>query len=103
VIHETAFSKHFCLDIDNVIAQTDEVMRRVIEEYTGGRVRLSYEGIKEFNYYECRDARGNNITREQWTQVHVTKELSIRALRLLELTGKRRYSVAEGSTHGQEA
>ena len=32
--------KHFCIDIDNVIACTDEVMRQVIEEYTGGRVQL---------------------------------------------------------------
>jgi uncharacterized HAD superfamily protein len=62
--------KHFCIDIDNVVARTDEVMRQVIEEYTGGRVRLAYEHIKEFNYHECKDDRGNSITREDWRKVH---------------------------------
>jgi hypothetical protein len=61
---------HFCFDIDNVIAQTDEVMRRVIEDYTNGRVRLAYEDIKTFNYYECLDRFGNGISKEEWNRVH---------------------------------
>ncbi len=61
---------HFCIDIDNVIAQTDEVMRRVIEEFTGGRVALKYEDIVTFNYHECRDRKGERITKEEWGQVH---------------------------------
>lgn len=59
-----------CVDIDNVIAQTDEVMRRVIQEYTRGRVQLSYEDIKHFNYYECTDKNGNGISKEDWKPVH---------------------------------
>ena len=59
-----------CIDIDNVIAQTDEVMRRVINEYTGGRVQLAYEDVKEFNYYECKDFKGNGISKEDWKAVH---------------------------------
>ena len=59
-----------CIDIDNVIGQTDEVMRRVISEYTGGRVQLAYEDIKVFNYHECRDCHGNGIDEKDWTTVH---------------------------------
>src|SRR5215475_6547536 len=61
---------HFCIDIDNTIAQTDEVMRRVISDFTNGRVQLDYEDIVTFNYYECRDPKGNRITKEEWSQVH---------------------------------
>jgi uncharacterized HAD superfamily protein len=61
---------HFCIDIDNTVAQSDAVMRRVIADFTEGRVELDYEGIVTFNYYECRDLRGNQITREEWNQVH---------------------------------
>ena len=39
-----------CVDIDNVVAATDEVMRCVIREYTRGRVDLSYEDVVEFDY-----------------------------------------------------
>jgi uncharacterized HAD superfamily protein len=59
-----------CIDIDNVIAQTDAVMRRVIQEYTGGRVTLDYEDIKEFNYHECKDAAGQAISYQEWKAVH---------------------------------
>ena len=59
-----------CIDIDNVVARTDEVMRRVIHDFTGGRVRLEYEDIKEFDYYKCQDSRGCGITKEEWSRVH---------------------------------
>jgi len=59
-----------CVDIDNVIAQTDEVMRRVIRDHTKGRVNYAYEDVKEFNYYECKDAAGACVTREEWDKVH---------------------------------
>lgn len=62
--------KHLCFDIDNVLASTDEVMRKVIEEFTTGRVKLAYEHIKEFNYYECRDVNGNGITKDEWKHIH---------------------------------
>jgi uncharacterized HAD superfamily protein len=61
---------HFCIDIDNTIAQTDKVMRRVIAEVTGGRVQLEYDDIVTFNYYECRDSKGNRITKDEWRTVH---------------------------------
>ncbi len=62
--------KHFCIDIDNVIACTDEVMRRVIADFTNDRVVLEYDDIVTFNYHECRDRRGNQITKEDWKQIH---------------------------------
>ncbi len=62
--------KNLCIDIDNVVARTDEVMRSVIAEYTSGRVKLTYEEINEFNYFECRDRNGNCITKEEWKHIH---------------------------------
>lgn len=61
---------HVCIDIDNTIAQTDIVMRQVIAEITGDRVRLEYDDIVTFNYFECRDSRGNRITKDEWQAVH---------------------------------
>ena len=61
---------HFCIDIDNVIAQTDAVMRRVIAEFTGGRVELEYDDVVTFNYHECRDPKGERITKDEWKLVH---------------------------------
>ena len=60
----------FCIDIDNVIARTDEVIRRLISDFSGGRVRLEYEDIGGFNYYECRDCHGIQIAKDDWKQVH---------------------------------
>src|SRR6516165_12538854 len=68
--HLEADLHHFCIDIDNTIAQTDEVMRRVIADFTKGRVKLDYDGIVTFNYHECRDQHGNQITKAEWKQVH---------------------------------
>jgi uncharacterized HAD superfamily protein len=61
---------YFCIDIDNTIAKTDEVMRRVISDFTYGRVQLEYEDIVTFNYHECPDRQTNQITKEEWRQVH---------------------------------
>jgi len=63
-------SRHFCIDIDNVITRTDETMRRVILAFSQGKVNLQYEDIKTFNYYECRDCNGNAICEEEWKKVH---------------------------------
>jgi len=60
----------FCIDIDNVVARTDEVMRRVIADFTSGRVQLEYDDIALFNYFECSDRQGNRITKDEWKQVH---------------------------------
>lgn len=59
-----------CIDIDNVIAQTDEVMRDVIREYTGGWVNFGYDDIQSFNYDECEDGNEHRITPEDWQTVH---------------------------------
>jgi uncharacterized HAD superfamily protein len=59
-----------CIDIDNVIGQTDQVMRQVIRDYTGGRVCLEYAHIKKFNYQDCRDAKRRRITKKDWARVH---------------------------------
>lgn len=62
--------KNLCIDIDNVIARTDEVMRRVIAEQTLGRVQLAYDDVINFNYYECKDSAGNSISKEEWNHIH---------------------------------
>ena len=59
-----------CLDIDNVIARTDEVMRRVIFDFTGGRVKHEYNHIVEFDYHRCKDANGSSISVEEWKRIH---------------------------------
>lgn len=59
-----------CIDIDNVIASTDEVIRFVIKRTTGGRVDLQYEDVVSFNYYECRDRNGEQITKDEWEHAH---------------------------------
>ena len=43
------------IDIYNVIARTDEVMRRPIEKCTNEPVRRAYADIRTFKYYECPD------------------------------------------------
>jgi len=62
--------QRLCIDIDNVIAQTDEVMRRVIHDFTGGRVQLDYAHVIDFDYHKCKDANGCAITKEEWHAVH---------------------------------
>ena len=59
-----------CIDIDNVLARSDKVMRRVIRECTNERVNLRYEDIVEFDYCKCRDASGQAITKDEWSNVH---------------------------------
>ena len=59
-----------CIDIDNVLAKTDQVMRRVIAKVTKKRVRLKYEEVVEFNYYECEDEQQERISKKEWIQVH---------------------------------
>ena len=62
--------RHLCIDIDNVIAQTDQVMRRVIYEVTDRRVDLLYEHVTSFEYHLCRDASGNRLDRAEWDIAH---------------------------------
>ena len=59
-----------CVDIDNVVAETDEVMRRVVSDVTNGRVSLAYEDVKRFNYWECSDRSGEALSKAEWGLVH---------------------------------
>ena len=63
-------ARRLCVDIDNVIADTDVVMRQVIRDYTGGRVNLAYEQITDFDYYKCQDSNSSCISREEWGEIH---------------------------------
>jgi uncharacterized HAD superfamily protein len=77
----------FCIDIDNVIARTDEVIRKIIREFTKERVCLAYEDIKRFNYTECRDAHGHQITESEWQQVHILFSQPDELAAVLPMTG----------------
>ncbi len=59
-----------CVDIDNVISRTDEVIRFLVQTHTESRVRLKYEDIVCFDYWRCRDSTGGQITREEWGRIH---------------------------------
>jgi cytidine deaminase len=64
------FKERMCIDIDNVIAQSDALMREVIQTVTHGRVNLNYDNVRRFNYWECQDDQGQGITRDEWKEVH---------------------------------
>lgn len=57
-----------CIDIDNVLSQTDKVVRQLIYEHTG--VDLEYTDIIHYEYYRCRDGDGKSITLDEWNAVH---------------------------------
>jgi uncharacterized HAD superfamily protein len=59
-----------CVDIDNVIARTDEVLRGIIREQTRGRVDLRYHQVVEFDYRQCADSRGGRISEHEWNAIH---------------------------------
>ncbi|MBN2313006.1 MAG: HAD hydrolase-like protein [Sedimentisphaerales bacterium] len=63
-------SYRICLDLDNVLADTDKLMRSIIYEFTEGDVDLRYQDITTFNYWECNDKKGNFISKEQWSEIH---------------------------------
>lgn len=71
-----------CIDIDNVLADSDPVMRALIEEVTRGRVRLRREDVRVFDYRDCVDPSGEKITKQEWDEVHhrrfSTKDVLIR-------------------------
>ncbi len=73
---------HLCIDIDNVVAETDHLMRKLIRKHTRSRVKLCYEDVIAFDYCECQDSAGNKITREEWGTIHAefSKEENILSL-----------------------
>ncbi len=61
-----------CIDIDNVIAATDVVMRQVIRDCSKDNVDLQYEDVVCFDYWLCRDARGRRFQQSEWGDIHRT-------------------------------
>ncbi len=59
-----------CIDIDNVLVDTDKAIRRIIKVFTEGRVQLDYDDIKVFEYYNCSDADGQSISKLEWEIIH---------------------------------
>jgi len=59
-----------CVDIDNVLCDTDAVMRRLLDESSGGRVKLRYEDIRFFEYRRCTDPDGRSPTDDDWRVAH---------------------------------
>ena len=59
-----------CIDIDNVVAATDAVMREVIRQYSREEADLKYEDVVCFDYWLCRDAKGRRLDRSEWDEVH---------------------------------
>ncbi len=60
-------------DLDNVLCRTDECMRELIREVTGGRVSYAYENIREFDYRNCIDAKGERVTSQEWHLAHTVR------------------------------
>ena len=58
------------IDIDNVLSDTDTVIRQVAYDHTNGRVRLDYEDVVAFDYRECKDKRGNSMSTPEWNAIH---------------------------------
>jgi uncharacterized HAD superfamily protein len=59
-----------CVDIDNVIAHTDEVMREVIRDCSKDKVELAYEDVVCFDYWKCRDSSGRRFDKGEWRTIH---------------------------------
>lgn len=59
-----------CIDIDNVIAKTDEVMREVIQAHSKSHVDLAYEDVVCFEYWRCRDRMGRRFDKNEWRKIH---------------------------------
>lgn len=83
----TAAKPRICVDIDNVIAQTDEVMRRVIREFTKGRVNYEYNHILEFDYHKCVDSAGESSTKDEWKGIHELFSESVNILSIAPMPG----------------
>jgi len=71
-----------CVDIDNVVARTDAVLRRAIKLYSRAGVDLRYEDVVEFDYWKCRDRSGRCFERDEWTHIHL--QFTVRHLMEIE-------------------
>lgn len=63
-------TERLCVDVDNVVAQTDEVMRGIIREFSSAKVDLQYEDITCFDYWQCKDSQGRQFSRDEWPSIH---------------------------------
>ncbi len=63
-------SATICVDIDNVVAKTDDVMRSVIRSTSRTGVDLAYEDVVRFDYWLCRDSLGRRMDRGEWSAIH---------------------------------
>lgn len=66
----TSTKPPICVDIDNVVAKTDEVMRKVIHAHSRCQVDLSYEDVVCFEYWNCRDKDGQRFDKSEWPAIH---------------------------------
>lgn len=78
-----------CVDVDNVVAATNELMRATIREQAGDRVDLQYQDVVRFDYHTYVDRNGQGITRHEWDVVHRVLLASERLCRLPLLGGAR--------------
>jgi uncharacterized HAD superfamily protein len=66
---ESLLRKPICIDIDNTIADTDSVFRRIIQKVSRGRVNLEHEDVICYEYVRCRDAYGHRLSSKEWQGV----------------------------------
>ena len=59
-----------CVDIDNVIAKTDGVMRKVIHAHSMSHINLTYDDVVCFEYWTCRDKKGERFDKSEWEKIH---------------------------------
>ena len=59
-----------CVDLDNVIARTDEVLRCAIREHSQQGVDLAYEDVTDFDYWKCTDRFGRRLQKHEWPLIH---------------------------------
>lgn len=64
-----------CVDIDNVLAETDSVMREIIRVATVSKenpsgIKYEYEDIVEFEYNLCKNSAGLSVSKDVWNAVH---------------------------------
>jgi cytidine deaminase len=86
--------RRLCIDIDNVIARTDEVIRSVISEFTNQRVQLTYDDLRHDNYWECRAKNGNSISRDEWLAIYERFSQPKYLLAIQPVEGVREYLAA---------
>lgn len=71
MLHDMTSAKPaVCVDIDNVIAKTDKVLRKVIRAHSKLHVDLTYIDVVCFEYWMCRDSTGRRFDKSEWKKIH---------------------------------